>query len=281
MNLDGAAELARGTEVDPFAALERRPALRGPLAALATPRGAILERDAAATGLAGRAFLPTPGALKTLARAGAILPDAPPLSVLRDVNHRAFALGLEGAAASAWCTEAARAASLIHATHAGAPLRLKRAFAFAGRGHLRIDRATSRDLIDRFVARAIDQDGGLVIEREVELLLEVAIHGFIPHRGGPTFGHPTVQRVSAAGVWQESVVADATSLRTGERQILKDVGERAAHALIEAGYHGPFGLDAYRYRHQGHEGFRPISDLNARYTMGFAVGMGDRRPDLD
>jgi hypothetical protein len=52
--------------------------------------------------------------------------------------------------------------------------------------------------------------------------------------------------------------------------------ERAsvATALTLAGYFGPFGVDAFVYRDRlGTERLQPRSEVNARYSMGFAVGL--------
>ena len=49
--------------------------------------------------------------------------------------------------------------------------------------------------------------------------------------------------------------------------------ERVARALSGAGYFGPFGVDAFTYRDRvGNVCVQPRSEINARYTMGFAVG---------
>jgi hypothetical protein len=38
-------------------------------------------------------------------------------------------------------------------------------------------------------------------------------------------------------------------------------------------YFGPFGVDAYTYRaRDGRLGLQPRSEINARYSMGFAAG---------
>ena len=48
--------------------------------------------------------------------------------------------------------------------------------------------------------------------------------------------------------------------------------ERVARALASAGYFGPFGIDAHRYELEGKSGFCALSEINARYTMGFVTG---------
>ena len=45
-----------------------------------------------------------------------------------------------------------------------------------------------------------------------------------------------------------------------------------AEALRSVGYFGPFGVDAYRWT----GGFVACCDVNARYTMGWSVGMSSR-----
>ncbi|QDT39586.1 hypothetical protein [Stratiformator vulcanicus] len=47
------------------------------------------------------------------------------------------------------------------------------------------------------------------------------------------------------------------------------IGRLAADELTKLGYHGPLGIDAMRYRDiDGKERFRPLQDINARWTMG-------------
>ena len=50
--------------------------------------------------------------------------------------------------------------------------------------------------------------------------------------------------------------------------------ERAGRALHEAGYFGPCGVDAFTYERGGAVVRRARSEINARYSMGFAVGFG-------
>jgi hypothetical protein len=66
-----------------------------------------------------------------------------------------------------------------------------------------------------------------------------------------------------------------------EHEALLEAAHGAAAALAAAGYFGPFGVDAYRYAAAGVMAYNPRSEINARYSMGWAVGMGDLRPDLE
>ena len=51
--------------------------------------------------------------------------------------------------------------------------------------------------------------------------------------------------------------------------------QAAGAALASAGYFGAFGIDAYRYRLDGREALNPMSEINARFTMDWTVGMVD------
>ena len=59
--------------------------------------------------------------------------------------------------------------------------------------------------------------------------------------------------------------------------LLHDEGERIAEALAAEGYFGPFGVDAFTFiGADGANSLQPRSEINARYSMGFVVGMGAR-----
>jgi hypothetical protein len=236
----------------------------------------VLEGDQRADGCVGRAWCPTPRALAALARAGARLPDAPSFDVLRRVNHRAFCaeLGqtLEGAR---WVATMDALADALSEPRARGWL-LKRPYSFAGTGQRRVSRLEGGELD---WARASLARDGLQVEPIVDIALELSIHGWLDKNGQLVVGEPCVQQVGAGGVWQRSTRAgDAISAR--ERSALTAEVERVARALHEAGYHGPFGVDAYRYQDGRQTALNRRSEINARYTMSWALGMGDRRPDL-
>ena len=65
------------------------------------------------------------------------------------------------------------------------------------------------------------------------------------------------------------------------RTSLKRAARCAAEALLEAGYFGPFGIDAYRWRAGAAAHFNARSEINARYSMGWATGMEHCRVDLE
>jgi len=61
-------------------------------------------------------------------------------------------------------------------------------------------------------------------------------------------------------------------LSNAERSRLLEIVEAVAAALNRAGYAGPFGIDAWRYRKEnGEEVFHPLGEINARMTFGLVA----------
>jgi len=229
--------------------------------------------------LPGRAWCPTPGALRALAAAGAELPAAPPLEVLKRVNSRRFCAELGQQLTGAAFVDALALVSerVTAATDSGHWL-LKRPHGFVGTGRRKVavGQLTSQD---ESWARASLAMGGLQVEPWVERVGDVALHGWLSPTGRATLGQACSQRCNETGAWLGTEVA-GDALGTAERQQLEREGTRVAEALAAAGYFGPFGVDGYRYRREGGVAFNPRSEINARYTMGWAVGMAGQRPDL-
>jgi hypothetical protein len=71
-------------------------------------------------------------------------------------------------------------------------------------------------------------------------------------------------------------LAESGELHEDELAALNETFERAAEALRGAGYFGPFGIDAFRYLDaQNVERFHPLGEINARYSMGWLIGMAE------
>jgi hypothetical protein len=284
LNLDVERELA-GTPADPFRSIEDRPELRAALAPL-VHRCRVIERDDARrrtlAGFVGRAWSPSPRALETLSACGATKPPAPSLEVLRRVNDKAFSAEALPEIDPSTAPRVARTieeAREVFAS-AGGHLLLKRPFGFAGRGRLAAAPNDARLLA--FTASSIERFGSVIIEPLLERTLDVALHGFIARDGELTLGEPTIADVDRGGVHHGSRRARADELVQAERSVLLDEGARVGEALAASGYFGPFGIDGFRFEDaSGRLRFRPRCEINARYTMGWAVGMGDERPDLE
>lgn len=269
LNFDAELELEAGPRYAPPERVLR--AMEEPRARLRRALGAgdvVLDLDAEerARGLEGRAWCPTPRALARLARAGAVVPEAPDASVIARANERGFAFAIGHLEGARRCT---REAEVLEALARNRRSVVKRGLGFAGRGQRRIDAPSEAD---RAWIRAALRSGALYVEPRVDIELEVALHGLVHRDGTVERGAPTIQRVER-GAWRESRLAAAGELAARELAELHDAFDRAARALVAIGYFGPFGIDAYR--HAG--GFCPLGEINARYSMGWGTGMGGWR----
>jgi hypothetical protein len=276
LNLDADDEL-RDPQRAPARATGARAREWAPRAGLIAPGDVLIEPGVRVDGLPGRAWMPTTRALAELADAGAVVPAAPPFAVLRTVNDRAFAatlgIALPGATVIRTIDEAN---ALEQPPPAGArSWRLERSHGFAGRGARVVDRRpTPRDIA--WIRSSLP----VYVEPLVDRIADFALHGHLDPAGHAAFGEPTLQRCDARGAWRGSARAAPSDLDPAERSALAGAAEKAARALAAAGYFGPFGIDAFRWRDdRDTTHFHPLCDLNARYTMGWAIGMGDRRPD--
>lgn len=220
--------------------------------------------------LTGYAWSPTRYALKIMAESGVTPAPHAPMPVLCRVNHRRFNAQL------GQTLEGAHYVDSLSSLPPGAWL-LKRPYGYAGRGRRKVtDALTPADRA--FIAASTD---GLQVEPWVDRILDCAIHGWLNADGTCHLGHPTLQTVDDTGAWQST---ERTNVLThNESAALHNEAVRAAKALHAEGYFGPFNLDAYRWRDaDGHERFQPRSEINARFSMGWAIGMGDfRLPLLD
>jgi hypothetical protein len=276
LNLDADEELARPRGYQPRAAVRARVSLLSERLEGLVPADdmRVTERSSpgCARGCEGRVWCATPRALALLERAGASLPRVPPFEVVRRVNDRAF-----HAALGQTLERAAYVRERDELSVSGGSWLLKRAHSMSGRGRRRVTGAIDDDL-ERWIAASL-RLGGLQVEPWVDRTADFSLHGFVADDGACTLGEPCMQEVSARGEWQRTRRVE-DELASDEVRALSCEAERCARALHAAGYFGPFGIDAYRYRAADGVRFNPRSEVNARYTMGWAIGMGERRPDL-
>ena len=91
-------------------------------------------------------------------------------------------------------------------------------------------------------------------------------------------GTVLLQRCTEWGVWQETRLAAPEELPDEERGAIERSATGTAAALRAAGYFGPFGVDAFRFVDgAGVLRLQPRVEVNARYGMGWALGMAERR----
>lgn len=281
LNLDAEDELAHVGAHTPTAALTARvvalvPTLRA-CGLIAADDVVVWPGAEAGHRLEGRAWCPTRWALAQLERAGAKVPRAPSMEVLLRVNHRRFANALGQALPGAGFAENATELEALLSRGADVSVEkcwvLKRPLGYAGRGRRKIS-ANERVPADDAWIEASLRAGGVQVEPWVQRELDVGLHGFVDEAGVLTSGRPTLQEIDAQGTWRATRIAAPDALSTDELQLLQRTLEQTAHALHDAGYFGPFGIDAFRWRApDGTLAFQPRCELNARYSMGWALGV--------
>jgi len=277
LNLDADIELGEPPGWQPSRALREHVARHAPAAARALmgPKDVeVREGDvlpASLRGVPGRAFCTTPRALAILRAAGAEPEPAPDVETLRRVNHRRFCLELGETLPGARFFEEEQAlrAHLERPPPVGSAWLLKRPFSVAGRGQRRVDRVDEGTL--RWVRSSLASGHGLVAEPFVAIEVEWVVHGLVTSAGEVRTAAPRVQRTDA-GAWTETRVPGPQELTADEAHALAREIRRVGLALADAGYFGPYGIDAYRWL-DGTETahLQPRSEINARYTMGWAV----------
>jgi phosphoribosylaminoimidazole carboxylase (NCAIR synthetase) len=194
------------------------------------------------------------------------------VEVLRTVSHRRFYLGLGGGAPGATYFEDPAALEQALAARGAAAWLFKRPYGFAGRGQRRMAEQLSAD-DRRWLADGL-RLGGLLGEPWLPIERELSLHGVLAANGDLRLGRPCEQHTDSFRAWIASAPLAAGELRAEWRRALVCAAERAAEALQRAGYFGPFGIDAYLWRTPaGGLELNPLGELNARYTMGFSVGM--------
>jgi hypothetical protein len=232
-----------------------------------------------ARGLPGRAFCPTPRALELLRRAGAEPEPHPSVEALRRVNGRAFASGL---GPTLPCGEFVITLETARGKVASDPTigpawRAKRAYGMAGRGQRVIARGLLAGADLAFVEAAL-REGGLQLEPQVAIEEELAIHGMLAESGALHLGTIVRQVCDARGVWRATEPIASGRLDEDVARALRGEASEVGRALHDAGYFGPFGIDAFRYRDlEGALRLQSRSEINARYSMGFAIGFGEMR----
>lgn len=284
LNLDAELELAAGSRYAPKAAIRAMVAHRAkPLASsLLSPGDLVVDESSApgvAEGLVGRAFCPTPRAIATLVRAGAVPAPHPPVEVLREVNGRGFAARLgQTLPGGVFVGELGEAlAALASPPTIAKQWRAKRAFGMAGRGQRRIAPGAVSDADRAFLRSTLIADGGIQIEPDVAIVRELAIHGVLDEGGSLRLGRVVSQVCDEHGQWLATSLANDIDAET--RRALVKEAHVVASALSHAGYFGPFGVDAFIYRDlAGAERLQPRSEINARYSMGFSVGFSGFSP---
>jgi hypothetical protein len=203
----------------------------------------------------------------------------PTPEVAAQVNHRSFALSI--AEARGWALPGARlvrdmaeldehlASGAAEPGHERAWV-LKAPLSAAGRERMRhrgdeIGRG-ERVRLERLFARF----GQLLFEPWVDRIEDLACAGLV-HPGGVRLFPPHRLDNDPRGVFRAAVIDDAGHAGPGA-EVRAEVGRAAAAAglaLSEAGYRGPFSVDAFTWRDSaGAVHLQRMSEINARLSFG-------------
>lgn len=284
LNLDAEHELEAPRGWQPTAKLraivrEQRERLLG---VLVGPRDLVLDEEdlvdgrRRAAGMRGRAWLPTPRALKILAAAGAAPPSAPPLEVLQRVNRRDWAARLRAPHAEdsfekhiALDIESALARIALPSERGWL---VRRGFGAAGRGRRRI-RSGKPDAGETAWLVASLRLGPLVIEPWMDLVREHTRSGLVRPDGSLLLSAPCFQTTTVEGAWTGTRRAEAGELAREDDERLAHMLETVGRELSREGYRGPYGIDAWSCRKDGRVVLNPLSEVNARFTMDWATAL--------
>lgn len=201
------------------------------------------------------------------------LPVAAPEIVAR-VHHRAFALRvgeelgctLRGARMVESLAELDR---ILAARDAPDAWVVKAPFSAAGRAR-HIERNGPR-LADpksrRTVENLFERHGPLLVEPWLDRIADWGCSALLTGKDLRIAGIHR-QRVDAKGQFA-GIELDARDLPAEDRSRLEEVVTGVATALRQAGYAGPFGIDAWHWRRpDGTVAFHPLGEINARMTFG-------------
>ena len=123
----------------------------------------------------------------------------------------------------------------------------------------------------------LKRDKVVIFEPWVENVAEAGLQWEIPQNGPPQFLGLTPLLTDAQGCYRGNRLEAEPTEVGPEWQSSVVIARRAAERIQELGYFGPLGIDAMQYRDAtGRLCFRPLQDINARWTMG-RLTLGWRR----
>jgi hypothetical protein len=125
----------------------------------------------------------------------------------------------------------------------------------------------------RTVERLFDQHGPLLFEPWMDRTEDFGVSALLGTELRIVGIHG--QKVDRKGQFEEIVLDPALSSQDRDR--LLETTEAVAEKLREAGYVGPFGIDAWRYRTAAGTVLNPLGEINARMTFGLVAWARRRR----
>jgi len=219
------------------------------------------------------------------ARSVGVAVTGPSAESVRNANRRSFSIGLErewgvgipGAVVVHSVSDWQRALDAL--PDANSRWLLKAEFGMAGRERVSGHGRHPPEATVNWLRRGLRRDGCAVFEPWVDVVAEAGIQFEIssPEQGGTiTLQGITPLFADEQGGYRGSRFDDDPAVHQKWSPAV-DVGWKAAERLRSRGYFGPLGIDAALYRDAGGElHFRPLQDVNARFTMG-RLSLGCRK----
>ena len=290
LNLDAEHELEAGQRYAPTQHLRRVVARESQrlLGTLVPPGDIVVTEEQLAdgtasipAGLTGLAWSPTRRARELLTLAGATPVAALSPEVLATVNARPFTVQtraplVEASFEKYVALDLDQALARLARPASDGPdgWLVRRTFGAAGRGRrrLRSGRPTEAELA--WLVASLRR-GPLVIEPWVRVTREYTRSGWVASDGRVAMSAPCFQETTAEGAWTRTEAGQSGDISQADDARLAQAFERAGAALAQAGYFGPFGIDAFRHRVPGgsRDVLNPLSEINARFTMDWTSGM--------
>jgi hypothetical protein len=218
---------------------------------------------------------PTPSTLRIATSKGYSLPKAPDVAVLRTVNSKTNLQRSElpGPQLRSFAKNQDEFAKILEVSGGNITVRTKRLYGFAGRNQRRLSPPLGADDL-RYLSDSYRQ-GGLLVESEQKVFHEWSIHGVVwggeRHFGGASRFDLTLGDTCRIVTDTYGAVVQINRDTSAPSELVS-WSQRAGRWLFEMGYFGPFGLDVI----EGDHGL-VASDLNARFTLGWSVGLGESR----
>ena len=211
-------------------------------------------------------------------------------SLASKVNHRAFCLEVArelGQELPGACLVRSVVELEAHLSRGGARASsgeewvLKAPHSAAGRSRLR-GRGSKMDVASaRRIERLLELHAVLLFEPWMDRTEDFGALGLVDENGSQLFGIHK-QEVDAGGVFRGIALpaegGGAPWLTATEESALAALVEGVGQKLFEAGYRGPFGVDAWRYRGlDGEIKLQALGEINARMSFGLvARGLAER-----
>ncbi len=207
--------------------------------------------------------------------------NAPPERVVRDLNSRSFSFRLE----QEWDCGPSEVVAVSSLSQFEAALRnlesldrwvVKGEFSAAARDRV-LGRGSQSDAHSlKWIRRRLAEGETLYWEPWLDRVEEAGIQWEIPVAGEPRLVGIAPLLCDEAGRYAGSGFGEEADCMERWHDAV-EISRRAAERIQQAGYFGPLGIDAMRYRDaDGELRLRPLQDVNARWTMG-RIALGWRR----